>query len=287
MRFKVALLQINPHGSDQLRNLEKGLQYCRRAKALGADLVVFPELWNIGSAQSLGVDASNQQIWLESAIDRQSVFFRRFTETADELKTSVAITYLERSHAKPRNSVAIINSSGDVVLNYSKVCLCDFVTDDGNDTGCDVNCSPGESFPVCALHGTEGDVRIGAMICADREFPEPATQLMLKSAELIIVPNACDWDEGRSAGLATRAGENLLAVAMANYPRPLNNGNSRAYSCVAWEGGKPQNTLIAAAGEVEQILMAEFDFGQIRSFRLTECWRLAHRHRLSRISGPE
>jgi len=32
------------------------------------------------------------------------------------------------------------------------------------------------------------------MICADREFPEPATQLMLNGAELIIVPNDCDWD---------------------------------------------------------------------------------------------
>lgn len=35
------------------------------------------------------------------------------------------------------------------------------------------------------------------MICADREFPEPATQLMLNGAELIVVPNACDWDEIR------------------------------------------------------------------------------------------
>lgn len=28
------------------------------------------------------------------------------------------------------------------------------------------------------------------MICADREFPELATQLMLNGAELIVVPNA-------------------------------------------------------------------------------------------------
>jgi len=42
------MLQIEPFGNDQSRNLTKGLESCREAKALGADLVVFPELWNIG-----------------------------------------------------------------------------------------------------------------------------------------------------------------------------------------------------------------------------------------------
>jgi predicted amidohydrolase len=43
MSFVVALLQIAPFGNDQNRNLEKGLQRCREAKALGADSAVFPE----------------------------------------------------------------------------------------------------------------------------------------------------------------------------------------------------------------------------------------------------
>jgi predicted amidohydrolase len=48
MAFRVALLQIESFGIDQSRNLEKGMERCREAKSLGADLVVFPELWNIG-----------------------------------------------------------------------------------------------------------------------------------------------------------------------------------------------------------------------------------------------
>jgi N-carbamoylputrescine amidase len=47
MKFTVALLQILPHGNDQQKNLEKGIEYCNKAKELGADLVLFPELWNI------------------------------------------------------------------------------------------------------------------------------------------------------------------------------------------------------------------------------------------------
>jgi hypothetical protein len=38
MKFKVALLQIASCGNDQEKNLAKGVQACREAKALGADL---------------------------------------------------------------------------------------------------------------------------------------------------------------------------------------------------------------------------------------------------------
>ena len=31
---------------------------------------------------------------------------------------------------------------------------------------------------------------VGAMICYDREFPESARILMLRGAELVLVPNA-------------------------------------------------------------------------------------------------
>jgi predicted amidohydrolase len=285
MRFRVALLQIAPHGNDDSRNLAKGIQYCRDAKAVGADLVVFPELWNIGSAQALPLGGEAQRLWNASAIAQNNIFFRRFADVARDLKTNIAITYLEVFHPKPRNSVSIINSSGDVVLNYSKVSICDFPADGANGAGCDVNCGPGDSFAVCAITGAEGEVRVGAMICADREFPEPATQLMLSGAELIIVPNACDWDEVRSAGLLTRACENLIGVAMANYPRPLNNGNSRAYSCVTFKDGKAKSPTIAVAGEHEEVLIAEFDFGEIREFRRSESWRLRHRYRAARAYG--
>ena len=73
------------------------------------------------------------------------------------------------------------------------------------------------------------------MICADREFPGPATELMLNGAELIVVPNACTWDDIRTAGLKTRVFENLVGAALANYPAPAANGNSQACTCVAWK----------------------------------------------------
>lgn len=49
-----------------------------------------------------------------------------------------------------------------------------------------------------------GIVKVGAMICYDREFPESARILMLKRAEIILVPNACPMDINRLSQL--RAG---------------------------------------------------------------------------------
>ena len=45
--FCVALLQLLPEETQE-GNLQKGLEACRRAKAMGADLALFPEVWNIG-----------------------------------------------------------------------------------------------------------------------------------------------------------------------------------------------------------------------------------------------
>ena len=284
MKFTVALLQIAAVDNDQHGNLLKGLQYCRNAKARGADLAVFPELWNIG-CMLCPIDAEGRRLWTASAIDQRCDFFQAFVALARELHMSIALTYLEAYQPKPRNTVSIINSRGEVALNYSKVFICNFGEEEllkaipnVKDIGCDVNCSPGESFNVCTVTGAEGEVRVGAMICADREFPEVSTELMLNGAELIVVPNACNWDNIRTAGLQTRAFESLAGVAMANYPGP-DGGSSQACTCVPWKDGNPQDMLIAAAGEGEEVLIASFDLDELRDFRRAESWRMEHRRR--------
>jgi predicted amidohydrolase len=282
MKFKVALLQITSGGDDRGKNLAKGVQACREAKALGADLAVFPELWSIGCTSS-PLDPEGRRRWIALAINRKDSLFQTFASLAREQKMNIAVTYLEAHQPRPRNTVSILNRRGEVVLNYSKVFLCDFGQDElqrpnpsTHDIGCDVNCSPGDSFDVCRVEGADGPVTVGAMICADREFPEAATQLMLKGAELVVVPNACSWDEIRTAGLKTRALENLVGIAMTNYPG-FRHGSSQAHSCVAWRAGESVDTLMAKAGEQEQILVASFDLDDIRAFRKAELWRMDYR----------
>ena len=45
--------------------------------------------------------------------------------------------------------------------------------------------------------------------------------LMLKGAELILVPNACPMEINRLSQLRSRAYENMTAIATCNYPETL------------------------------------------------------------------
>src|SRR3989442_10855650 len=78
----------------------------------------------------------------------------------------------------------------------------------------EATCTPGDSFPVCTLETAQGPVRVGAMICYDREFPESSRMLMLGGAELILVPNVCDMELNFIAQVRTRAIENMVALAL-------------------------------------------------------------------------
>ena len=74
------------------------------------------------------------------------------------------------------------------------------------------------------------------MICYDREFPESARILMLKGAEIILVPNACPMEINRLSQLRGRAYENMVGIATVNYPlgKPDCNGHSSAFDGVAY-----------------------------------------------------
>lgn len=278
------MLQISSHGKDQKKNLEKGELYCRQAKEAGADIILFPEMWNIGyecfdeTAFDQGFDPLNIsddmsdkiKTWNTNGISIDSNFIDHFKHLAKELDTSIVITFLQKGRNKPLNSAAIIDRHGEVVLNYSKVHTCDF--------SMEYFCEPGDKFSVCDLNTRKGNVKVGVMICFDREFPESARELMLQGAEIILIPNCCDMDSHRTAQLKTRAFENMVGVALANYPKPKCNGRSQAYSPVAYnKEGKELDNLILMADEKEGIYTVEFDLDEIRKYREREVWGNAYR----------
>ena len=120
------------------------------------------------------------------------------------------------------------------------------------------------------------------MICYDREFPESARILMLKGAELILVPNACPMELNRLSQLRARAFENMVAIATCNYPEtaPDCNGGSSVFDGVAYlpelEGSR--DMCILQAGGAEGIYMAELNLTQLRRYRQQETFGNAYRH---------
>ncbi len=101
---------------------------------------------------------------------------------------------------------------------------------------------------------------------------------MVKGAELILTPNACELEANRIGQFRARAFENMLGVAMANYAAPQCNGHSVAFDAAAFgANGEPLDPLIVEAEEAEGVYVAEFDLDKIRAYRQHEVWGNAYR----------
>lgn len=266
--LRVALLQLMPQGTLEA-NLTKGLDACRKAKEQSADIALFPELW------SIGYDLPNSLDELKSrAVSADGAFVRAFGDLARELEIAIGITFLEEHSRAPRNTLCLFDRHGKKVLTYAKVHTCDF--DDER------LLTAGDDFFVADLDTAGGTVKVGAMICYDREFPESARILMLKGAELILVPNACPMEINRISQLRARAFENMLGIATVNYPKgkPDCNGHSTAFDGIAYKPSLPESrdTLLIEAGEEEGIFLADFPVDEMRDYRKREVHGNAYRH---------
>ncbi len=262
MKLKIALLQILPDGDP----LETGKSACRKAADMGADIALFPEMWNCG----YDFTAENVNALAESS---DGEFVRSFGELAAQLDMAIAITFLERYFPRPRNSVALFDRHGERKYTYAKVHTCDF--------GDERVLAHGKEFFVSELDTNSGAVKVGAMICYDREFPESARILMLKGAEIVLVPNACPMEINRLSQLRGRAYENMIGIATCNYPAPKPdcNGHSSAFDGAAYlpELSGSRDTCVFEAGEQPDIYIAEFDMDMIRKYRESEVHGNAYR----------
>ena len=265
----VALLQLLPAGSQE-ENLHKGLDSCMKAKQVGADIALFPEMWNIGYNLTTDVEEIKK-----NAIGLNSDYIAQFVSMAKEQSIAIGITFLEKYDPAPRNSFMLIDRKGSIVLHYAKVHTCAFDPTERQLTA-------GDDFYVANLETESDIVKIGAMICYDREFPESARILMLKGAEIILVPNACPMEINRLTQLRARAFENMVGIATTNYPhgQPDCNGHSTAFDGVAYrpEESGSRDMLIIEAGEAEGIYLASFPIDELRDYRQREVHGNAYRH---------
>lgn len=270
--LNLALLQLSPAGT-VAGNLEKGLAACRRARALGADIALFPEMWSNGYR----IYGRPPEVWTGEAVPAGGDFVRAFQALAAELGMAIGVTFLEAHRGGPRNTLTLFDRFGREALTYAKVHTCDF--------GEERYLTPGDDFYVAELDTARGSVRVGAMICYDREFPESARILMLQGAEILLVPNACPMEGNRLSQLRARAFENMVGIATCNYAygQPDCNGHSSAFDGVAYGEIRPgvveaRDTLVVEAGELEGIYPAAFPMDTIRAYREQEIHGNAYRH---------
>jgi predicted amidohydrolase len=239
------------------------------AKDEGAEVVVFPEMFSNGHAAADPNDPADFTRWREGAQGADGNFVKKFRDGAKTHRMHVVATFLEDAHPKPFNSALLIDPGGNTVLHHRKVHICDF-----DARGPDSACGRGRDFAVAEIQTSAGPLKIGLMICMDREYAEAARQLSRAGAEIALVPNSCrlaadgPYGDVRIAQTRGRAFEAVIGIAVANYPAPKCDGHSFAVD--------PTGTIIAIADDSPSLTIASLDLSLIRRLREEDDfrWRL-------------
>lgn len=256
MKLRVALAQY-PSGRDCAEIIGE-------AKALAAEIVVFPEMYSNGYARFDPDEAGSRERWEAEAETLDGGFVAKFREAAKRHRMHVVATFLEWAKPRPFNAALLIDPDGRPILHHRKVHICDFDTPEAA-------CGRGSGFAICDITIAAGSARVGVMICMDREFAEPARALSRQGAEIALVPNCCDLATDRECGdvriaqMRGRAFETVMGIAVANYPVPRCDGHSFAVH--------PSGAIIAMANGLPGLVIAEFDLGLIRELRREDPFR--------------
>lgn len=214
----------------------------------GADLIVLPEMWNIGftAFERYGEESE--------PIDGKTM--TSVAQKAKELGAYIhAGSFVERRGEKLYNTSVLFDRRGEVVATYSKMHLFSYRSKEAE------YITPGERVTVC---DTEFG-RVGLSICYDLRFPELYRAQVDMGAELFVVV-AC-WPFPRIAAFDTftvaRAAENecwlIWCNACGRQGGATFAGHSRAVS--------PRGTIAAGTDLNEAILKTDIDMSMVRAVR--------------------
>lgn len=258
----VALFQGYAEAGDVRRNVDTMKGRMREAKELGADVIVFPELF--ASDYYLTHDQMRQLAQASSG----SIFLE-LSEHARETGIGVLYGYPELDNSKIYNSVQFIDKSGKSLANYRKTHL--WLIDPSDNT--EEVFEPGDDlsnvFEFCG-------VKIGLLICFDVEFSEAVRVLALRGADLVLVPTAVstkfDISIISDVVVPSRAFENGVYVAYVNHSGgPQFAGASRCYG--------PTGEALISCGSEEGIFLTE-----VKALHEKSCYLTKRRPELYRVA---
>lgn len=193
-KVRVAALWLRPRNSKTpADSVEQFAQLAEKAASEHhPDVLVLGETINhVGAKQSLD----------EKAESIPGPATERLGRVARQHRAYIVFGIVEREGSDVFNSGVLLDREGRVAGKYRKVQLPREEVAGG--------IAPGDSFPVF----TTDFGRVGIMICHDASFVEPARELALNGAELILVPI---WG-GRQPLVRARAIENGIWLATSGY----------------------------------------------------------------------
>ena len=260
----VAALQL-PLGGDEQTNIYAVSGLIAEAAEQGAQIILPPELF----AGPYFCKAEDEPLFALAQPLAQSTPVLAMQKLAKQYGVAIPASFFERDGPHHYNSIAMIDSDGEIMGVYRKSHI-----PDGPGYEEKYYFRPGNSgFKVWDLFGT----RIGVGICWDQWYPETARAMALMGAEILFYPTAigsepydAELDTSRMwrRAMQGHAVSNCMPVVASNRIgiEAWENGDQAFYghSFIANEWGD----LVKEYGSQETgALVASFDLDQARKHR--------------------
>lgn len=254
MPFQLVLAQL-ASSEDKRKNLEKARKAVKESKEIyGADIVVFPEVY----MSTFNKDITKNEI-LSDAEDITGQSVTGMKKLAKEYGVWIIFGFREKCEEdKERvyNSVAILNSEGELVSSYRKTHMYDaFGAMESK------NNKPGDKLfePIDTPFG-----KLGLFVCYELRFPEISRYEAIKGADIIIVPTA--WVSGPlkehhwDTLLTARAIENTVFMVGCDQSTESNRiGRSKVVD--------PMGVSVVTGSETEELIPCSIDLERIKAVR--------------------
>jgi N-carbamoylputrescine amidase len=196
----------------------------------------------------------------------ENPIIEHFAKLARALQVVIPISFFERDGQSYYNTVAMLNSTGEMMGLYRKSHI-----PDGPGYEEKYYFRPGNTgFRVWPT--TFGNIGVG--ICWDQWFPECARAMVLQGAEVLLYPTAIGSEPANPDPLATKdrwqramvghAVSNVVPVVAANRIGQEGSQSFYGHSFICDEAGSFRAELPA---EKEGVITAAFDLAEIRAAR--------------------
>jgi len=241
-------------------NVDRALGRVREAAAAGADLVVLPELFDVGyfafdayerAAESLAGDRLSR--FAAAAADGDVAVLAG--TVVEDLEASAADGLAVPAESGLANAAVLFDADGDRRLVYRKRHLFGYGSAETD------RMVPGEGIPTAMVAG----VTVGVATCYDLRFPEQFRAMVDRGVECVLVPSAWPYprvEHWRTLGRA-RAIENLTYLAAVNGTGAFDGdalcGRSAVYD--------PWGTALASLGEDPDVVAATVDADRVAEVR--------------------
>lgn len=237
--MKVAAAQISCAPGDVHSNVRKVREFTERAKANGAELIVFPEMTDTGYA--LSAIQKSATTWKEGAVPQ-------LEQVARKLSIAIVCGVSEREGDRIYNSQIFINASGELAAKYRKTHLA--AGERVNERTC---FAAGDRF----VSHKSNHFTFGLTICYDLRFPEVCRTLATEHGVNVFL-NSSAWPVARVEHLRIfalgRAIENQSYLILANRVGADDGGTLCGTSVIL----DPYGAILAAASaDREELIYAD------------------------------